>query len=455
MMKARFERRMLEGWALRSRSQSAIIRPETRQALIGLCNHFSDTSLIGRGAGNSLGDAALNGKGGVAEFGGLSGILDFDTKQGIITCEPGITMTALQAIVVPKGWFLPVVPGASQATVGGCVCFDVHGKNHEKQGTFGKNIVAIRVLTADGNVRSCSPATDQMLFWATVGGMGLTGLVLAVTLQLIPIETAFMAVLTRKTRNLEETFKAQEKSITDDYSVTWLDTTAGGNSIGRGIVLNAGHAGLAELRPAQRTIALVWPDVRSRDIPFLPKRGLFQPLFVHAFNSLYYMKQRPVRRIQSAHPFLFPLHGINNINRFYGKNGFFEYQIAVPDATAFALVHEMLSEVQRLRAGSFLTVLKRFGPHNPAPMSFPISGITLSMQILANDPEIPRMLDRFDIKTAEAGGRVYLAKDSRLMPEMVDQMYPQRKIWAAYLDQLDPNHVFASDMSRRLGLRNT
>ena len=445
---------MLEGWALRSRSVSVIMRPETRKILEALGDHFSDRSFIGRGGGASYGDAALNGNGVVAELDGLSGIIDFDTEQGIITCEPGITMTALQAAVVPKGWFLPVAPGASQATVGGCVCFDVHGKNHEKQGTFGKNIVALRVLTADGNVRSCSQVDDETLFWATVGGMGLTGLVVEVTLQLIPVESAFMTVSTSKTRNLEETFKAQEKSTAADYSVTWLDTTAGNKSLGRGIVMSAGHARVAELGPFQQKNALIWPEKQSRDIPFLPKRGLFRPLFVHAFNSVFYLKQRSVRRIQSAHPFLFPLHSINNINRFYGKNGFFEYQVAVPDATAYALVHEMLSEVQRLRAGSFLTVLKRFGPHNPAPMSFPISGITLSMQILANDPEIPRMLDRFDIKTAEAGGRVYLAKDSRLLSGVIDEMYPQRKTWAVFLDELDPNHVFASDMSRRLGLRN-
>jgi len=443
----------LEGWALRNQQTSSVVRPEDKLALDGLRDYCADTSIIGRGGGASYGDAALNKNGVVADLRGLNRILEFDPDHGVITCEAGLCITDLQAVIVPQRWFLASAPGASQATLGGCVSFDVHGKNHEKQGTFGKNVIRITLLTGSGEVVECGPQNNQTLFWATVGGMGLTGIILEVTLQLIPVETSFMAVTKTKTRNLEETFAAQEKSEAFDYSVTWLDTTARGKSLGRGIAINAHHAEKTKLKPKQEMQALEWADKRAYNFPWLPKRGHFRPLFLKAFNELYYHLPRNQMSIEHGHPFLFPLHSITNINRFYGSNGFYEYQVALPDKGAYELVLYFLSEIQKYRAGSFLTVLKRFGPKNDAPMSFPISGITLSVQILANDPEIMNLLGLFDEKTAKAGGRVYLAKDSRLIPSVLDTMYPLRKNWAVFLDQNDPNHVFTSDLSHRLGLR--
>jgi decaprenylphospho-beta-D-ribofuranose 2-oxidase len=445
--------RILEGWALRSRAVSAVLIPENRTVLEGLQDHLAIKSVIGRGGGASYGDAALNQTGMVVDLKQLNHIIDFNAETGIVTGEAGVALVDLQAAVVPEGWFVATMPGASQATLGGCICCDVHGKNHEKQGTFGENVLGLTLLLASGEEQRCSPEDNAELFWATVGGMGLTGIILDVTLQLIPVETAYMAMEVTKTNNFDETYSAQKKSPDNDYSVTWLDPLSRGKALGRGVVMNARHMKAVDLPQGLGRDPLHWPTRNSYGFPWTPKFGLFRPAFLKAFNSLYYVRQKTTAAVQHAHPFLFPLHRFRDINRLYGANGFYEYQIAVPDEGAYDLIVYILLELQKFKAGSFLTILKRFGAANRAPMSFPISGLTFSIQVLANDPAIPALLDRFDDRTAEAGGRVYLAKDSRLVARTVDLMYPRRKGWAAYLDTIDPNHIFDSDMSQRLGLR--
>ncbi|CCQ75461.1 FAD-binding oxidoreductase [Magnetospira sp. QH-2] len=453
----RIHGKTLEGWALRDSSDCAVLAPDTKETVESIKDHFADRTVISRGGGASYGDPALNDRdqGLVVDLCHLNRILSFDQAKGLVQAEAGVQVVDLQAAVVPNGWFIPTTPGASQATLAGCLAFDVHGKNHEVQGTFGNNVTAVSVLTASGEIVSCSKDHQAELFWATVGGMGLTGVILDLTIQLLPVPSAYMATTLSRTANFDQTFAAQFETSSENYSVTWLDPIATGPALGRGIVMKADHARPDQLSRKQSQEAFLWPQKPVYRFPWTPDYGLFRPLFLRGFNSLYYWTHGNASMVQHAFPYLFPLHKYKDINRLYGRNGFYEYQVAVPEAQAYDLILKFLTAIQSFKAGSFLTIIKRFGKGNPAPMSFPIEGVTFSIQVLANNPGVREMLDDFDALTAKAGGRVYLAKDSRLVPELIDEMYPRRRQWAETLDQFDPRHIFESNMSRRLNLRNT
>lgn len=449
---------ILDGWALRNQRRCFVARPASIDALRAIVDEATNggTHPVGiLGGGQSFGDAAINGDGRVIDVTGLNAIIDVDDDAGILTAQPGLTLDAAQAAVASHGWLLPTVPGASQATLGGCIAFDVHGKNHETQGTFGANVLSMSLLTGDGTLQSCTPNDNAELFWATVGGMGLTGVITAVTIKLIPIETTHMIVRFTRTRDLSDTLAHQNHGADEPYSVTWVDTTAPNRAIGRGIVMTARHATIADLPARLRPGARLWPNKAIRRFTPVPAGGWIRPSTVRVFNTLFYARPRCKMERQSAHPYLFPLHGVGNINAFYGTNGFFEYQIVVPEDVAEPVIRNVLVTVKNSGMGSFLTAIKRFGPANPAPMSFPMRGLTLSVQVMAHDRTVEALFDDLDRRTAEAGGRVYLAKDSRLGPDMIDTMYPRRAEWAATVAAWDPNGLFTSEMCRRLNLRDT
>jgi len=409
--------------------------------------------VIGRGLGRSYGDSAQNGGGDVAELTGLDGVSKFDQQSGRITVQAGLSLDALMRLVVPIGWFVPVSPGTRQVTVGGAVAADIHGKNHHVDGGFGRHIEEIDLIAPAGRV-TLRPDRDPDAFWATVGGMGLTGIIVEVTLRLSPIETSSMRVDTDRAPDLDSAMALMDEGdAAYRYSVAWIDCMARGAHMGRAVLTRGDHATLDELSAsARRTPLRFSPRALLKAPPRVPG-GLVNRISMAAFNETWYRKA-PMRRrghLESISYFFHPLDGVSDWNRMYGPRGFLQYQFAVPFG-AEDVVRHALEAFSGAGTPSFLAVLKRFGAGTPAPLSFPQPGWTLALDMPAGLPGLGPLLDRLDGRVADAGGRVYLAKDSRMGPDMLARMYPRLDQWREVQHRLDPNGAMQSDLSRRLRL---
>ena len=384
----------------------------------------------------------------------LNRFLAFDQASGSLRAEAGATLLKILETFVPRGWFLPVTPGTRHISLGGCVAADVHGKNHHHDGSFGNFIESLELLTADGGRRRCSPEREPELFWATVGGMGLTGMISEVTIRLMPVETAYLSVQHHVASGLDALLDLFEDSAVDDrYSVAWLDCLARGPGFGRGIYLRGHHATLDELGGA-RARPLAAPVRRTLAIPCHPPAQLLNRASIAAFNSLYFRRGGAKREpyIQDYVRYFYPLDALGHWNRLYGKPGFYQYQCVIPNQGARRGLAELLERLARGRAAPFLAVLKRLGPAGRGLLSFPMDGYTLALDVPRRSPRTEAILDELDAIVIEHGGRVYLAKDARLGRDAFRAMYPGHREWLAVKTAIDPDYRFGSDLSRRLGL---
>ncbi len=405
--------------------------------------------LVARGLGRSYGDAAQNAGGTVLLP--IGGETRMDGEHVVVSA--GTSLHDLMRYLLPRGRFLPVTPGTRYVTVGGAIACDVHGKSHHRVGTFGANVVSADLVTPDGETHRISPTADPDLYWATVGGMGLTGIILRATLLTIPVETAWVRVDTERFGDLRSLTAAMRES--DDawtYSVAWVDTVSRGRALGRSVLSRGEHAVVADLDVRRARTPYPLPDRPRLSAPSGMPDGLVSRASVRAFNAVWFHRA-PRRRegeLQSLAAFFHPLDGVGGWNRLYGPSGFVQYQLVVPDA-AEDVVH---GAVRRLAAGghaSFLAVLKRFGPANDGLLSFPVAGWTLALDLPAR-PGLAAVLDDLDARVAEAGGRVYLAKDARMAARTFAAMYPRAEEFARVRDRVDPGRILASDLARRLGL---
>jgi decaprenylphospho-beta-D-ribofuranose 2-oxidase len=357
---------------------------------------------------------------------------------------------------LPAGWFVPVTPGTRQVTIGGAIAADVHGKNHHAAGSFASHVPWFDLLRPDGQVQRVTPDGDPPLFWATAGGMGLTGIILRAAVQLTKVATSRLKVDTVRTADIDETMA--HLSAMDDrytYTVAWTDCLSRGGALGRSVITSGDFAALTDLAP--------WDQQHPFDFrpggrlplgapPVFPG-GLLNPVTVGLANQVWYRKapRRLLGQIQTIGQFFHPLDGIRNWNRVYGPSGFRQYQYVLPFGQD-QLVRWSLEQISAARAPSFVTVLKRFGPGDPGFLSFPIPGWTLALDFPARTRGLDQLLDRLDQRVLDAGGRVYLAKDSRVRPEILAQMYPRLEEFRKLRAELDPAGLLASDLSRRLGL---
>lgn len=411
--------------------------------------------VIARGLGRSYGDPAQNAGGLVLDMTGLDRIHSIDADSGLAVLDSGVNLDQLMRAALPFGLWVPVLPGTRQVTIGGAIGSDIHGKNHHTAGSFGNHVVAMDLLTADGRVRTLTPdGAESELFWATVGGMGLTGLILRATVKLKRVESAYFVVDNDRTADLDETLELFKNGSDAhyDYSMAWFDAISSGPKLGRAVFSRGSLATLDQLPPKLRRDPLKFDAPQLLRFPDVFPNGLANKLTFSALGEAWYRKAPKHGRglIQNLTAFYHPLDLFGEWNRAYGSRGFLQYQFIVPfDA------EDTFREIVRRIAGSghvsFLNVLKRMGEANPAPLSFPQPGwtITVDFPIVAGLHEFCTELDRLVL---EAGGRLYLAKESRTAPETFARMYPRLDEWRKIRASVDPTGIFTSDQSRRLAL---
>ncbi len=435
----------LSGWGRYPRADQTVERPE-KSSQLGI----NEGSTLARGQGRSYGDAALNSQGTVVLTERLDRFLEFDESTGVLKAESGATLAEILEHMVPKGWFLPVTPGTKFCSLGGCVAADVHGKNHHREGSFCEHVTGIELVLADGSKIACSATEVPELFWATVGGMGLTGIIETVSLKLVPIETAYIKVKHRKAGNLEVAFNLMDNDVLDDsFSVCWIDLLSRGRKLGRSILMTGHHAAKSEV-PLRSHEPL---KVKKRKTKVFkrewPRIALSAPM-IRLFNSVFYWRQcRRKEFLTDYDEFFYPLDRIHNWNLMYGKRGFVQYQFVLPTVGGREGVKKIVTMLAKSRCASFLAVLKRMGPEGKGMLSFPMEGYTLALDIPLSNSVVD-LLKKLDEIVLQHKGRVYLAKDSRLPAETFRKMYPRLDEFIALKRQADPEVRFTSDLARRL-----
>lgn len=445
------ETETLSGWGRTNPVTCQVVQPDSIEQLQELIREAPPNSLIARGMGRSYGDAAQLNNGTVVKLPTFDRI-ELDPNSGTVTAGAGVSLDQILRVIVPAGFFLPVTPGTRNVTVGGAIAADVHGKNHHVDGSFGNHVQRLLLVDGNGELRELTPSgrgsfDEAEFFWATVGGMGLTGVIVEATFSLIPITSSLISVDTTRYRDLESLMAAMvEADSKYRYSVAWIDSL---DPKGRGVLTCGDHAPAEALPKDKQANPLYYdPKALASAPPFLPG-GLLNKLTVRAFNEAWYRKapKQRVGELQEIAPFFHPLDGVQDWNRIYGPAGFLQYQFVVPNEAAHLVPHT-LKVLRNVGAPSFLTVLKRFGHSNPAPLSFPIPGWTLAADVPAAIPGLQEALDKLDREILAAGGRQYLAKDSRQKPHIFR---------LSYKDSLTHKNnnvdgLFASDLSLRLGL---
>lgn len=398
---------------------------------------------VARGLGRSYGDASLNSGGLVWRTTGLAR-LDIDESGAFATVGAGVSYATLLDVCVPRGLFPPVTPGTKHVTMGGAIAADVHGKNHHRDGSIGNHLVSLQVLTGHGDIQETRPGEE--LFEATVGGMGLTGVIVEASLKLFEIDSPYVEVDTVRTDDLRETFNVMgERDENFHYSVAWVDLIHRTNP-GRGVVTFGNHSRAGDASGWKATKPLA-------KVPGFVPTGLINRVSVKAFNELWYFKA-PVERTlerQTFDQFFYPLDIADDWNRLYGKSGLIQYQVVIPFGHE-NVVEDAIAAIQRGPAPPSLAVLKRFGAGRGL-LSFPKPGWTLAVDFPATHMDQNDILNAIDEQVAAVGGRVYLAKDSRLSPVFLPAMYPDLDEWRQIADKADPQRRFRSDLDRRLSLR--
>jgi decaprenylphospho-beta-D-ribofuranose 2-oxidase len=443
---------LLSGWGRTSPTRATVAEPTRADDILRRLRDAGPRGVLARGLGRSYGDAAQNAGGSVLRCTRFDRVLEVDLEKGRCTVEAGVSLATLMRALIPLGWFPTVIPGTRFVTVGGAIASDIHGKF--RHGSFCDYVERMQLATAEHGVVTIGRDTDADAFWATAGGMGLTGVITEATLALQPVESAYMTVDTDRASDLDD---CMARMLDDDrdhrYAVAWIDCLARGTSLGRSVITRGNHAPLDALPARKRPHARVFaPRELFGAPPFVPG-GLLNQWSIQAFNEVWF-RAHPKRRrdeVQTITRFFHPLDGVSSWNRIYGPRGFLQYQYVVPYG-AESVVRQTIERLSAARCASFLAVLKRFEHASGGMLGFPVHGWTLALDIPVTAHGLEELLDDLDVLVADAGGRVYLSKDSRLAPELLPRMYPLLDRWREVRARLDPRHVLRSDMDRRLDL---
>jgi decaprenylphospho-beta-D-ribofuranose 2-oxidase len=442
------QRAQLSGWGRYPWAECAVSEPSGLRQLIELLP--GSASLIARGNGRSYGDSSLN-PAQVVKMRRLDHMLSFDGTQGVLTCEAGTLLSDIVDALLPRGWFPAVTPGTKQVTIGGLIAADVHGKNHHAVGSFCDHVVSLDLLLADGRIVTCSKEENAALFAATCGGMGLTGVIIRATIRMLAVETAKIRLRTVPAANLDEAIAVFESSLDVTYSVAWIDCLAPEARLGRSIVFLGNHARISDLPAAERATPFARAHRMSKTLPInFPTFVLSRPA-VQLFNAAYFWAHKAGASLVDFDPYFYPLDVVQDWNRMYGRRGFVQYQSLLPLAESRDGLKRLLAEIGRSGQASLLAVLKRMGPQSFGMMSFPCRGYTLALDFPATAHNLA-LLDRLDAIIREHGGRVYLAKDARTSPAMVEAGYPRLTEFRDLRHRFGMTGHFASLQSQRLEL---
>jgi len=447
----RYARRRLAGWGSFPVEECDVYRPERREQLQEVVARAPQRSLVARGRGRAYGDSALNAGEGVILSERLDRMLDFDAGSGVLWCESAVTLSEILDVFLPQGFFLPVTPGTKHISLGGAIAADVHGKNHHHSGALASFLESFHLLLASGEILDCSRERNPDAFWATIGGMGLTGVVLDARLRLKQVENAYVAVDCQKLPDLDamlESFLLHDASF--EYSVAWVDCLARGASLGRGVIMRASHARADELPARARRHPWKIGHLPAPSVPFVLPDATVNRTTARAVNALYRAMHRNGRSVSDCNSFFYPLDSIGQWNRVYGRRGVIQYQMVVPPETAREALVEILGEVSAAQCPIFLAVLKPFGAADAGLLSFPRPGHTLALDMPLTGPDLLELVARLDAIVVRHGGAVYLAKDSCLDPELLESMYPALGRFREVKAKLDPDLRFSSSQARRL-----
>ena len=432
--------RQLQSWNRLPKITSDKVFTLTDHAIPNIDN--APHPLLAYGNGRSYGDVCLNDKGTLLHTHLLDRFISFDHKNGILRCESGVTLQSILQLVVPHGWFLASTPGTQYATIGGALANDVHGKNHHAHGSFGHHIRAFELIRSTGEVLLCRSDLNAEMFRATVGGLGLTGLLSWIEIQLIPVNNPWMWVESQRFSNLEHFWQLNAEAEQQwPYTVAWIDCLASGNSRGRGVLFAGKHA-------AHQTHLPTYKE-RNKQVPFDPPISLINGLSLRSFNALYYRQPvKPQGHLCHYAPYFYPLDSIKNWNRIYGYKGFYQYQCVLPPEVARQATAQLLDAIAQSGQGSFLAVLKTFGSQTSVGMlSFARPGTTLALDFPNLGDKTLKLFNRLDAIVSEAGGALYPAKDARMPASLFQSGFPQ---WERFSDFVDP--TFSSHFWQRVTL---
>ena len=440
--------RELYGWGMYPRAHCRVTRPETMAAVA----KAAENGGIARGLGRSYGDPALTEFGLVIDMTGMDAYEQFDPETGLLTCEAGVSLAQIIDSYAPRGWFPPITPGTKFVTLGGCVANDIHGKAHRSAGCFSNCVESMTVLLADGTTVKASREENPDLFWGSFGGLGLLGVILTVTMRLRRVDTTFFHQEAITVGNLDELLEAFERTADKPYSVAWIDSLATGRKLGRGVLTVGDHALVDALPKRQRNNPLVTTPPSPVKVPFDMPGWALNEATIRVLNLVLDTVQSHAGAIAHYEKFFFPLDFIGNWNRGYGKRGFTQYQLVIPLEDGARRMREILELIATSGQSPFLNVLKKFGPENPnTQLSFPFEGYTFAIDFPVRDG-LPELLRRIDERVVDAGGRIYLGKDAFVEPDMLAAMYPKLEAWRAIKAKYDPEELFRSSLSDRVGL---
>jgi FAD/FMN-containing dehydrogenase len=430
----------IAGWGRYPAVDAQVARPSS---VADVADAISGGPVIARGLGRSYGDSSLGDR--MVDLTRLDALLAFDEATGVLTCEAGVSLSTIISVLLPRGWFLPVTPGTRFVTVGGAIASDVHGKNHHVAGSFADHVDSITVMLADGSVVTASREEHADLFHATCGGMGLTGFILTASIRMLPVQTARIDEHLIKTSDLDSTLAVFDEYRDVTYSVAWIDLLASGSGLGRSLVMLGEHATDGDLTGG--------PSDRVTPFPVDLPSALLNRHTVRAFNTAYYgrIRGKDTRHQVSFDPFFYPLDKVGDWNRVYGARGFIQHQCVIPFAGGPELLREMVDLIADSGLASPLAVLKVMGEANDSMLGFPAAGFTLALDLKVSQQAFA-LCDHLDRLIIQAGGRIYLTKDSRMSPETFRAGYPRLPEFEAVRKTYGADGVFVSAQSQRLGL---
>ncbi|MCA1902640.1 MAG: FAD-binding oxidoreductase [Candidatus Hydrogenedens sp.] len=445
------EKKKLTGWGRYAYQESYVFRPEQWRAMNAILKDMRIPDILARGLGRSYGDTAMNEGGAIMNMLRLNRFLSWQEEEGILECEAGVSLREILDVFLPRGWMPHVCPGTKFVTVGGAIANDIHGKNHHEEGSFGNHVISFELLSADGNILQCSRTENADLFWATIGGIGLTGIIRTAKIRLKKVKTAYFHVDYYQAKNLDDLLdKMKEYDKKYPYTVAWLDCLAQKENMGRGVLMGGKIAEVEDLPPRWRNSPLIQKKKMDITVPWDAPTWILSQRTVGIFNSWYYDLNKTRYEIVPLEKFFFPLDRILEWNRMYGKTGFIQYQVVFPgdEVKGLKVLLEQLVSSQR---SSFMTVLKRFGAGNEGLLSFPTEGYTLALDI-PNHAGLACFVEDLNCITLRYGGRLYLAKDQLMNESMFKETYPRWEEFTKIKEKIDPNIHYSSTMARRLGI---